>query len=314
MVSIIIPCYNSEDTIDECIESLVYQSYKDIEVIAVDDGSTDTTGAKLDGWAQKDIRVKVFHTDNHGRSAARNTGIDSSHGDYISFVDSDDTVKPEYIKTMIMAIKENDADIAAISQYYNDLASRELKYCPAVNELTVYDGYHQYVADTYLDKGKTFFVNNIIACSKLYKRSLFDDVRFPVNRICEDCWVFPYLVSQSKKIVVLPDCLYFYRQRYNGTTKDLSSYTVESKVEAWINNIEWWRSKKDKASDELLAYCEKYICHYLYTSVKYISPEKKESFKAEYKRMVNHMIHSKYLPFKTKFKYLTFAMPLIVWH
>ncbi len=309
MVSIIIPCYNTEAYIDECISSLVNQTHNDIEIIVVDDGSTDSTGSKLDQWCERDSRITVFHTENRGRSAARNLGIEKSSGEYISFIDSDDSVTSEYVEIMLNAINKYDADIVAVSQYCNRLTTGELVYHPAVSQPAVYDDYSQYVADTYLDKGKKFFQNNILATSKLYKRFLFDKVKFPVGRIIEDCWIFPEIVIQCKRIVVLPDCLYFYRQRADNTTRILSTRLVDSKCEAWLHNKDWWQT----TNDELVAYSEKYLCHFLYKNASLVSPEKRSYFKAEYSSMVKHIVFSKHLSAKTKFKYLTFASPILVW-
>lgn len=313
MVSIIIPCYNVEAYIDECINSVCNQDFEDMEIVAIDDGSTDSTGAKLDAWAGKDSRVKVYHTENNGRSVARNIGIEKSKGEYIGFVDSDDSIEQRYVSALYVALVEADADFAQVSQYRNNLETGELKFIPAVKEKTVYDGYVQYAEDVYLDKDKSFFVTGILANAKLYKRKLFDTVRFPADRIIEDCWIFPEVVMQCKKIVALPDCLYFYRQRENSTTRELSSYLVDSKIEAWLRNKNWWTEHKIDGYDRLRTDVERYLCHYIYKSSKYISKEKREWFKSEYKAMARHLIISKHAPFKTKIKYLTFAAPLVVW-
>lgn len=313
MVSIIIPCYNVESFIDECIGSVVLQSFKDIEVIAVDDGSTDGTGAILDSWAQRDSRIKVFHTKNFGRSAARNLGIEKSSGEYLNFIDSDDFVKPEYVATLFKALTENDADFSETSYYCNVLETDDIKYYPAVKEKEIYNGYSQFVEDVYLDKGKMFFINGITITSKLYKRELFDEIRFPEGRIVEDCWVFPEILIKCHKIAVLPDCLYFYRQRGNSTTRELTSHLVDSKIEAWLHNKDWWKTHKAPEHDRLVADTEKYLCHYIYKSVEYVSKEKRPFFKKQYSEMTRHILFTQYLPLKTKIKYLTFASPLLVW-
>jgi len=312
-VSVIIPCYNVELFIDECIASLHNQDFKDIEIIAIDDGSTDLTGKKLDEWAQKDSRVTVCHTKNNGRSVARNLGIEKSSGEYLSFIDSDDAVQPDYISKLYKEMVDNDADLVEASQYCNSLKTGELKNIPAVSEKTIYNEYAQYVEDVYLDKDKTFFVNGITVTAKLYKRELFSDIRFPEGRIIEDCWIFPEILSKCKKIVVLPDCMYFYRQRENSTTRELSSYLVDSKIEAWLRNKDWWKTHGGSNSDRLMADTEKYICHYMYISVNYVSDEKYELFKKEYREMTRHILFSRNSMLKTKIKYLTFASPSFVW-
>lgn len=312
-ISVIIPCYNVEKYIDECINSLCNQDYGDVEIIAVDDGSTDMTGKKLDEWALRDYRVVVYHSKNNGRSVARNIGIEISHGEYFSFVDSDDTVKPNYISALYKALVDSDADFSEVSQYCNILGTEEYKFIPAVREERLYNGYTLYAEDVYLDKDKTFFVNGITVTGKLYKRELFGKVRFPGGKIIEDCWVFPEILSQCKRIAVLPDCLYFYRQRENSTTRELSSYLVESKIEAWLHNRDWWKENNSPEHDRLVADVEKYLCHYMYNNSGLVSQDKRDYFKKQYFEMVHHILFTKYLPLKTKFKYLTFASPIRVW-
>ena len=313
MVSIIIPCYNVEDFIDECIGSILEQDFTDIEVLAIDDGSGDATGAKLDTWAQKDSRMRVFHTKNAGVSAARNLGIEQSRGDFLTFIDSDDSIKPNYISTLYEAIIENNADYSQVSQYCNILGTNDYRYIPAVSQIEVYKGYEQYVEDIYLDKNKTMFVSGIVACMKLYRRELFENVRFPIGRRMEDCWVFPELAIQCKKIVVCPDCLYFYRQREQSTTRVLSSKVVEAKMEAWLHNREWWREHPGTDHERLVAATEKYLCHYMYKNAHVVSTERSDYFKKQYSKMVKHILLTKYLSLKTKIKYLTFASPILVW-
>ncbi len=313
MVSVIIPCYNIEKYIDECIQSIAEQDFEDIEILAVDDGSTDTTGAKLDAWAQKDSRIRVFHTKNLGPSAARNLGIEQSSGQFLAFIDSDDSVKPNYISTLYNALIESDADYSQVSQYCNILGTDDFRDIPAVSEKEVYEGYEQYVENIYLDKNKRMFVSGIVACMKLYRKELFDNVRFPLGRRMEDCWVFPELAIQCKRIVVCPDCLYFYRQREHSTTNVVSAKVVEAKIEAWLHNRDWWRDHPGSAHERLIAATEKYLCHYMYKNAHVISKERRDYFKKEYSGMVKHILFTKYLSFKTKVKYLTYASPILVW-
>ena len=313
MVSIIIPCYNVEKDIDECIGSAVGQDFADLEILAVDDGSTDSTGAKLDVWARKDPRVKVIHTENKGVSAARNLGIEKSCGEYLSFLDSDDAIKPNYITTLYDALIESNADCAQASQYVNILGGDGFKYIPAVLEKRVYEGYAQYVEDIYLDRDKKMFVSGIVACMKLYKRELFDTVRFPEGRRMEDCWIFPEVAIQCKRIVVCPDCLYFYRQREGSTTRVVSPTVVCAKIEAWLHNRDWWKEHEGAEHERLIAATEKYLCHYIYKRAPYVSEEKRPAFKKVYSEMVRHILLTRYLSLKTKVKYLTFAPPLLIW-
>ena len=112
LVSVIIPAYNIEDYIGRCLDSIISQTYKNLEIIVVDDGSRDHTGEILDNYAKKDRRIKVIHKENGGVSSARNKGIEAAEGDYIGFIDGDDLIEPEMYKTLVDLLEEENADIA----------------------------------------------------------------------------------------------------------------------------------------------------------------------------------------------------------
>ena len=112
LVSVIIPAYNIEDYIGRCLDSIISQTYKNLEIIVVDDGSRDYTGEILDNYAKKDRRIKVIHKENGGVSSARNKGIEAAEGDYIGFIDGDDLIEPEMYKTLVDLLEEENADIA----------------------------------------------------------------------------------------------------------------------------------------------------------------------------------------------------------
>ena len=112
LVSVIIPAYNIEDYIGRCLDSIISQTYKNLEIIVVDDGSRDHTGEILDNYAKKDRRIKVIHKENGGVSSARNKGIEAAEGDYIGFIDGDDLIESEMYKTLVDLLEEENADIA----------------------------------------------------------------------------------------------------------------------------------------------------------------------------------------------------------
>ena len=112
LVSVIIPAYNIEDYIGRCLDSIISQTYKNLEIIVVDDGSRDYTGEILDNYAKKDRRIKVIHKENGGVSSARNKGIEAAEGDYIGFIDGDDLIEPGMYKTLVDLLEEENADIA----------------------------------------------------------------------------------------------------------------------------------------------------------------------------------------------------------
>ena len=111
-ISVVVPVYNVEEYLDQCVESLVGQTYKNLEVILVDDGSPDNCPAMCDEWAERDNRIKVIHKENGGVSSARNAALDIASGDYIGFVDSDDWIEPDMYEILIKNAKKYDADIS----------------------------------------------------------------------------------------------------------------------------------------------------------------------------------------------------------
>ena len=120
LVTVIVPVYNVECYLDKCISSIVQQSYNNLEIIVVDDGSTDGSPAICDGWAARERRIRVIHKENGGLSDARNAGLAVATGEYISFVDSDDWIKPQFIETLLVSLQAGKADIAECGVVYVD--------------------------------------------------------------------------------------------------------------------------------------------------------------------------------------------------
>ena len=128
LVSVIIPIYGVEQYLDRCVRSVVNQSYAHLEIILVDDGSTDRCPAMCDAWANKDSRIQVIHKPNGGLSSARNAGLDMATGEFIAFVDSDDYVEPDYIATMIDAAQKNHADLVMCSVFHEDADGNAIEH------------------------------------------------------------------------------------------------------------------------------------------------------------------------------------------
>lgn len=308
-ISVIVALYNVKEYADECIESLVKQSYNNLEIILVDDGSTDETAAIVDKWAAKDERIKTIHQTNGGLSAARNSGMKAATGDCIAFIDGDDSVKEKYFETLAANMEITGADMIGVGRYENVPGEDRFREFSSVDKLTVYNDYRDYVYDTYADKEKRFFQSAIVVWGKIYKKEIWDGIEFPVGHNNEDSWVFPRVISRCTKIAISPEPLYFYRKRSGSIMSNVSDKLVCSKTESWMQQIKWWRDSDDSQSDRLLSICEKYICHYIYTNKDSFHDEYRKEMSAEYKAMVKHMIFSKHLSFKTKAKYLTFARP-----
>lgn len=211
LVSIVVPVYNVESFLEKCFYSINNQIYKNIEIILVDDGSTDGSGELCDVLAKNDSRAKVIHKQNGGLSDARNVGIDNANGKYIMFVDSDDWIERDTISDAIDAIERNNAEIAIFGICIDYDNSMSKKRVPLVEG--VFDGK---TALIYLNSFKNF---NESACNKLFLMTLFKDVQFPKGKKCEDCYTIYKVLDSARAVVTVPSIKYHYFQRINSISR-----------------------------------------------------------------------------------------------
>ena len=209
LISVIVPVFNVENFIDVCISSLIKQSYSNIEIILVDDGSTDESGLHCDKWAEVDKRIKVFHQANGGLSAARNTGLNHASGDYICFVDSDDFVMEDYVKCMVDAIEETDADVAICDV----ITAKWPVLTKPITSNRILDAAE---CRTWLDNLiSREYVLMVVSWNKLYKKELFADNRFEEGKLHQDEFMINKLVFNINKMVftnlLSTHCNYFTR-------------------------------------------------------------------------------------------------------
>lgn len=211
LVSVIIPAYNIEDYIGRCLDSVLSQTYKNLEILVVDDGSSDCTGEILDDYEKKDQRIRVIHKENGGVSSARNIGIEAATGDYIGFVDGDDLMEPEMYKTLVNLLKEENADIAHCGyqmvfpdrvDYYHNTKNRKVQ--------TREEGLKDLLSGEMIEPA---------LYNKLYKKELFDGIHLDETlKINEDLEVNYRLFKKSKKSVYYDVPLYSYIIRKNSAT------------------------------------------------------------------------------------------------
>lgn len=200
LISIIVPVYNVERYLQRCVDSILRQTYKEIEVILVDDGSIDRSSAICDEYAASDPRIKVVHQQNGGASCARNTGIDLASGNYIGFVDSDDWIAPETYETLYKNIIHFDADVSDIDSI---ITSAEFVYKNEEEKILVLDK-----EDILIDY---FIADRYSCCRKLYKRSVIGDIRFPLGKIGEDISTnFLFLSSADREVKSSLKLYYYY--------------------------------------------------------------------------------------------------------
>lgn len=201
-VSIIIPVYNSEQYLTECLDSVVSQTYDNINLTLIDDGSSDASGKICDGFASSDPRIRVIHTENKGVSEARNTGISESNGDYVCFIDSDDRVAPDYIEYLLNLLEENNADISVCQR---EDARRKLKETKTLTD-------NQSCMNAFVKTGEI----DSVVWGKLYKRHLFDGVFFPAGKRYEDEFTIYKLIAKTNRIVIGSEPKYHYRKNENS--------------------------------------------------------------------------------------------------
>ena len=243
LVSIIVPVYQVEAYISECVESLLAQTYKNLEILLVDDGSTDGSGEICDEYAVKDDRVRVIHQRNQGPSVARNSGLDHMKGEYVAFVDSDDAVLPDFIESLYELLEKHHADIAACA--YEECGADCFSYIKREASCIENGGSErrikeecavQNVQKEMHDNDKEIFMTSeqmlqqwhgkykkweTVVWNKLYRKSIFDKggeavVRFPDGRKLEDVLISHLLVANAKQIVLTMHKLYLYHIRPNS--------------------------------------------------------------------------------------------------
>lgn len=212
-VSIIVPVYQVERYLPQCVESILAQTFPDFELILVDDGSKDGSGQICDEYAGRDSRVKVVHQQNGGLSAARNRGLELAGGAYFMFVDSDDFIEPTMVECLYESLLREGADIAACNflYFYEGDRARDFSTALPYEVLSGWEIFYQRKND----RSYGFWT---VAWNKLYKKRAFSSLRFPVGRYHEDEFWANDLYQRDIKVVTIPQCLYHYRQRSSSIT------------------------------------------------------------------------------------------------
>lgn len=236
MLSVIVAVYNVEKYIEKCIQSIVNQSIQELEIILIDDGSTDNSGAICDRYAKSDSRIRVIHKKNGGLSDARNAGIEVAQGEYIAFVDGDDYLHSKMYEVLMMNLKQTNADISICA--FQDVQDYEIvqecdinsQLCEQIMPADVYHLFTQLIMT--------------VAWNKVYKKDLFQNIRYPKGRLHEDEFVIHHLVGQSKKIVKTDLPLYYYVSRNGSIMKQINTKRIDDTVEAFLDRINYFEQNK----------------------------------------------------------------------
>ena len=215
LVSIIVPVYNVEKYLDKCVASVVNQTYTNLEIILVDDGSPDNCPAICDAWKERDPRIKVIHQQNGGLSVARNEGLKLANGEFIGFIDSDDWIEPQMVETLLAALQETNADIAVCNYQIETEESKATSIKPESPDRKQYTPEE---ALTKIFKWQGFICNFV--WNKLYRRTIISDIFFPAGKLHEDVPWTAAVIGNSKTIVSIDCPLYHYLNRPDSLTRD----------------------------------------------------------------------------------------------
>ena len=260
LVSVVVPVYNVEKYLSRCVDSILRQTYNNLQIILVDDGSNDKSAVICDEYAKKDTRILVIHKTNGGLSDARNVGIDNAKGDYICFIDSDDFVRETYVEGLLCVILEYNADIAVClfekgnGDRFNDVTEENHQNIIVLNNIEALNKLYDDILN----------VNMVIACNKLYSKNLFNKIKFPVGKIHEDEFTTPKLLFEAKKIVIINKKDYYYFQSPNSIMRSEFKINRLDALEAFEERINLFNQK---GLNEL---ANKTLSAYIYILIGYI--------------------------------------------
>ena len=240
-ISVIVPVYNVEQYLERCVDSIINQTYTNLEIILVNDGSTDNSGKLCDELAKKDERIRVIHKENGGLSDARNRGIDEAESDLVGFIDSDDYIDSDMYEVLLKNLNNTDADLSMCALYdvYNNTPEAQV-----ANKETWELSSEQAIKMVMEAK-----ILSVTAVNKLYRKSLFSDLKFEVGKIAEDAFIMVKLLDKCKKIVATNEKKYYYVHRENSITTQKFSTKFLNVIEAYEQNSNIILEKYPKLKD-----------------------------------------------------------------
>lgn len=274
LLSVIVPVYHTEKFLDECIESITNQTYKNLQIILVDDGSPDRCSEICETWGKRDARIQVIHQKNTGQSRARNIGLRAAAGDWITFVDSDDYIAPEMYELLLRAAAECGADIA------------EGGHCWDVDgEIQERKGFSNRPL-LFSKEALMFFLEEktVIASiwGKVYRRSLWEDIAFPDLAVAEDLVVLAQLLEKMDRMTQVDKVFYYYRNNADGVTKSPYSEKNSDMLKVIRQISEFVLRRYPDLADSVHVFCADYTLSCLIVFSK--EPELKKQFPEDYRQ------------------------------
>lgn len=248
LISVIVPIYNTGKYLNHCIQSILNQTYSNLELILVNDGSTDDSGKICDEWKLKDSRIKVIHQENKGLSEARNIGLDMASGEYIGFVDSDDYIHSRMYEVLYSEIQKNTADISICQEYafyedaepFEEIVKSDYRIIPEDGEQFLYHFFDDYTAPL------------VCVWNKLYKRECIEGIKFRAGKRAEDCFFMVEVANQIQKVVWVKERMYFCRIREDSIMATAGPYFYQCFCEALMFQYEFLKNGRSESFEERL--------------------------------------------------------------
>jgi glycosyltransferase involved in cell wall biosynthesis len=249
-ISLIIPVYNVEKYINQCLDSVINQTYTNIQIILVDDGSTDGCPRICDEYKEKDTRIEVIHKKNGGLADARNAGLRIATGDYIGYVDSDDYIHPKMYEILIKSCIENKSEISMCRFQIFENTATEHDYAQINTKTFTSDE----ILSAYINENTEELITPSVWC-KLFKKEIVEELKFPTGKLCEDIVYTTKAFRKADKIMYLDAELYYYRQRMGSIMNDNSVLVkrIQQEIEQYNDRLEF---VKQNCNDELIAGCK----------------------------------------------------------
>lgn len=297
-ISIIVPVYNTEKYLKRCIESIINQTYKNLEVILVDDGSSDKSPLICDEYAKKDKRIKVIHKENGGASSSRNIGMDVATGKYITFVDSDDFIKEDFVEYLYNLCIENNCEIVQCS--FEVGSNEKFSDTSKIEKIEVYSNIEALCSRSL----------KVTPWGKLYKTETIKSIKFPLGIINEDDATYYKFIYNSKSVCITNKQLYYYYQSDNSVMRNNSKYKRTDFINIYKDRIKFFKEKK-----EVILYEKSYERFCLVLMLFYINCKKdrentndKKQILDLYRENLKIVLKSKYTSIKFKLMFIIFNL------
>ncbi len=251
-ISVIVPVYNSIDCLEKCVASIRAQTYDNLEILLIDDGSTDGTGRLCDRLAGEDGRIRVYHKANGGASSARNLGIRCAEGKYLGFVDSDDYIEPDMYALLMEAAQERHVPIAQISRDEVDEAGTRLPDVCVPPDGVRFCGSEEFLKELLLHQGDCSF------CTKLVRRELFETHAFPEGELNEDFRLLVQMLRETEGVLILPEQCYHVVCRQSSTTRSRTQDSFSRVFVDIVNNADEVQALVDREYPRLHVYAVRF--------------------------------------------------------